>query len=92
MPGIARYWFAVQQQTSTVRTKIGAAFTENLVQNLMDLVFSSEKKFKWPKNGSNRISPGNHQMAWFGGYGLRRGPKLHEESCHRILCSFLEHS
>ena len=41
MPGIARYWFAVQQQTSTVRTKIGAAFTENLVQNLMDLVFSS---------------------------------------------------
>ena len=60
MQAILLYWFAAQytsaqQQTSTLRLHLDgrklASVTWNLVQSLMDLVFSSKNNRKWSKNG-----------------------------------------
>ena len=41
MQTISLYWFAAQQQTSTLTQQKSRFFTRNLVQNLMKLVFFS---------------------------------------------------
>ena len=56
----------------------------------MDLVSFSNKKGKWPKNGSTRTNQRNHQMASFGGYGLRDKPRLHQESQNKVVSSTLD--
>ena len=49
------YWFATQQETSTsTRQKVGL-FYANLVQNLMNLVLSSESNRKWQKMAKTKI-------------------------------------
>ena len=58
------------------------------MQTLLDLVFFSNKKSKWQKNGSNWISPENRQMALFGGEGLRDKPWIHEESKKNFFLHF----
>ena len=51
MSAISLYWFPAKQQTNTVRLQKMAPFTSNLVQNVMDLAFSSKSNRKWPKYG-----------------------------------------
>ena len=57
MPSISLYWFAEQQQTSTLTTQNWGYFYREFNAESKELgFFFSEKKCKWPKIRSNELS------------------------------------
>ena len=90
MQAILLYWFASQHQTTTPRPQNCHYFYVKFSAESNGLGLFSNKKSKWPKHGSNQISPENRQMPSFGGYGLRDKPRFNEESQNNVFSSFLD--
>ena len=67
MQAILLYWFASQHQTTTPRPQNCHYFYVEFSAESNGLGLFSNKKSKWPKHGSNQISPENRQMPSFGG-------------------------